>query len=155
MSIKIKKIISYFLVIILILLLAQQLLILKTNIEKNYQLKSTNQSALNELLLLKIKYSKKAKKTHSSDSQNDKQEFDYFLNEIQSYNLKLINYQKNKSELALNLTGDFTSILYFLTDLEKNFSSLKLKRLKLQKNSNKLVLFLKIKRLKRVDLNEK
>ena len=148
MIFKKNKSLKIVIIILLILLLTFQGLksseIIKE--KKLLQLEISKQQQKN--IDLENEYADKRKKINSSSNDQTfdiKAETTVILSELEIYNLKLIDFSSSNSELNLNLSGDFSSILNFIYYLENQSEVLKIDEFKIKENSDQLFFFVKLK----------
>ena len=96
------------------------------SLKNNYRLKSRN-------------FNLKEKNISLKDSTAE------ILNKLKTLNLNLIDFSSTKTELNLNINGNFHSLLKLLYYLENEISGIKIKELKLKNNDNNLFFYIKLK----------
>ncbi|MFN2341348.1 MAG: hypothetical protein ABR547_08780 [Halanaerobium sp.] len=148
MTIKQNKSLKFALIILLILLLTVQGLKSREIIkEKNFlQLEISKQQQENKDL--ENEYADKSQKNKlriNEQTFDIKAETAAILSELEIYNLKLIDFSSSRTELNLNLSGDFSSILNFIFYLENQSEALKIDEFKIKENSDQLFFFVKLK----------
>lgn len=97
----------------------------------------------------KTKYQKNIKKKNSNNNRHAKPlaaKTASILAKVKTLNLKLIDLNRTKNEINLNISGDFHSILNLIKYLEIEMIDLKIREFKLKDNNQNLFLFLKLTR---------
>ncbi|MFW6251741.1 MAG: hypothetical protein ACOC27_00725 [Halanaerobium sp.] len=83
---------------------------------------------------------------HINSKQDLKELTAQVLAELKVYNLKLIDFSSAETELNLNLSGDFNSVLRFLYYLENEIGVLSIEEFKIKDDSRDLFFFIKLKK---------
>lgn len=148
MTIKQNKSLKIALIILMVLLLTVQGLKSREIIkEKKFlQLEISKQQQENKDL--ENEYAEKSQKGKlriNEQAFDIKAETAKILSELEIYNLKLIDFSSSRTELNLNLSGDFSSILNFIFYLENQSEALKIEEFKIKENSDQLFFFVKLK----------
>lgn len=131
--------------VMLFLLLIFQIyqLKIKVNQVKNFELKILKAQQLNRNL--EADYYEKLKHNNLKNNQMILKDFDtLILAKLEQFNLKMIDFSSTETELNLNLTGDFHSILHFIHFLEVKVGKLNITNFKIKDRAEDLFLFIKI-----------
>ncbi|ADO77031.1 hypothetical protein [Halanaerobium praevalens] len=144
-----KKIFIYILIILVLLFLILQSYYLKNNFIKNKYLHAKIKKQQQNNMEFKTKYQKNIKKKNSNNNRHAKPlaaKTASILAKVKTLNLKLIDLNRTKNEINLNISGDFHSILNLIKYLEIEMIDLKIREFKLKDNNQNLFLFLKLTR---------
>jgi len=148
MVIKKNKLIRIALIFLLLFLLLQQGLKIRKIIKERELLWSeiTVQQQLNgDLEAEYINHIRSRDLSNVDQSLDLEEKTSEILSELKIFNLELIDFSSSKSELNLNLSGNFTSILNFIYYLETESLLLKIDEFKIKKNQDQLFFYLKLK----------
>jgi len=117
---------------------------------KSSEIKDLEQQLLikeNVLEELKKSYLRKKddlKKTDTPISLNLQQKAAQITEFAGQFNLQLNQYSSSEEEIILNLNGEYREIYSFISSLEEKWQNLKIDRIRLSKDGQKLLLILEI-----------
>lgn len=144
-----KNIYIYILIILVLLFLILQSYHLKNNFYKNKNLHAKIQKQKQNNLTAKENYQKNIEHKNLNNNSPAKSlaaKTASILVEVKNLNLKLIDLNRTKTEINLNISGDFHSILNLIKYLEIEMIDLKIREFKLKNNDKDLFLFLKLRK---------